>query len=88
MQIYRIKLKYLILPSPTSVFIYFPLHKDCLCTLSEFFLYIDVNRSVKQNTPVHVGIYHLTIFDEQFHVGTYIDLPHSLYYWAVLFTEP
>lgn len=86
MQKYRIKLKYLIQPSPTSVLIYFPLDKGCLCMLLEIFLYTDVNRLLKQNTPVHVGIYHLTASDEQFHVSTYTDLPQSPYYRAVLFT--
>lgn len=33
--------------------------------LLELFLHTGVNRLLKQNTPVHVGIYHLTTFDEQ-----------------------
>lgn len=86
MQKYRIKQKYLIQPSPTSVLISFPLHKGCLCMLLELFLYTDVNRLLKQNTPVHAGIYHLTASDEQCHVRTYTDLPQSPYCGGVLFT--
>ena len=54
--------------------------------LLELLLHTGVNRLLKQNTPVHVGIYHLTTFDEHYHVRTCTDLPQSPYYWVAVFT--
>lgn len=75
---YRIKLKYLLL-HPLPLFPSTSPSTKIFHVSVQSFSYTFIFINYQNKTPLYYGMHHLTIYDEQFHVSTYTDLPQSLY---------